>query len=111
MVGVVFGYFTTFCNYLATFLPSTDNIVVRVALMLVSTIFIAGGIFFYLPANLIPLAGEGVMQAVSEVTHIEFSKVRHLAENEINFLESTHTLRRKYSGREWSNCNRTCSCP
>lgn len=76
VVGVVFGYFTTFCNYLATFLPSTDNIVVRVVLMLVSTIFIAGGIFFYLPANLIPLAGEGVMQAVSEGTHIEFSKVK-----------------------------------
>ncbi len=76
VVGVVFGYFTTFCNYLATFLPSTDNIVVRGVLMLVSTIFIAGGIFFYLPADLIPLAGEGVMQAVSEGTHIEFSKVK-----------------------------------
>ena len=38
--------------------------------------FIAAGIFFYLPADLIPLAGEGVMQAVSEVTHIEFSKVK-----------------------------------
>ena len=25
VVGVVFGYFTTFCNYLATFLPSTDS--------------------------------------------------------------------------------------
>ena len=76
VVGIVFGYFTTFCNYLATFLTSTDNIVMRIVLMLVSTVFIAVGIFFYLPANLIPLAGEGVMQAVSEVTHIEFSKVK-----------------------------------
>ena len=76
MVGVVFGYFTTFCNYLATFLPSTDNIAMRIVLMLVSTVFIAVGIFFYLPANLIPLAGEGVMQAVSDVTKIEFSKVK-----------------------------------
>lgn len=76
VVGIVFGYFTTFCNYLATFLPSTDNIAMRIVLMLVSTVFIAVGIFFYLPANLIPLAGEGVMQAVSEVTHIEFSKVK-----------------------------------
>ena len=24
VVGIVFGYFTTFCNYLATFLPSTE---------------------------------------------------------------------------------------
>lgn len=76
VVGIVFGYFTTFCNYLATFLPSTDNIAMRIVLMLVSTVFIAVGIFFYLPANFIPLAGEGVMQAVSDVTKIEFSKVK-----------------------------------
>lgn len=76
VVGIVFGYFTTFCNYLASFLPSTDNIAMRIVLMLVSTVFIAVGIFFYLPANLIPLAGEGVMQTVSDVTKIEFSKVK-----------------------------------
>ena len=76
VVGIVFGYFTTFCNYLATYLPSTDNMVIRIVLMLVSTVFIAVGIFFYLPADLIPLAGEGVMQAVSDVTKIEFSKVK-----------------------------------
>lgn len=76
VVGIVFGYFTTFCNYLATYLPTTDNMVMRIVLMLVSTVFIAVGIFFYLPADLIPLAGEGVMQAVSEVTHIEFAKVK-----------------------------------
>ena len=76
VVGIVFGYFTTFCNYLATYLPSTDNMVMRIVLMLVSTVFIAVGIFFYLPADLIPLAGEGVMQAVSDVTKNEFSKVK-----------------------------------
>ncbi len=76
VVGIVFGYFTTFCNYLATYLPSTDNMVMRIVLMLVSTVFIAVGIFSYLPADLIPLAGEGVMQAVSDVTKIEFSKVK-----------------------------------
>ena len=76
VVGIVFGYFTTFWNYLATYLPSTDNMVMRIVLMLVSTVFIAVGIFFYLPADLIPLAGEGVMQAVSDVTKIEFSKVK-----------------------------------
>lgn len=76
VVGIVFGYFTTFCNYLATYLPSTDNMVMRIVLMFVSTVFIAVGIFFYLPADLIPLAGEGVMQAVSDVTKIEFFKVK-----------------------------------
>ncbi len=75
-VGVVFGYFTTFCNYLAAFFPSTDNLVIRICMVLISTVFVAFGIFFYLPANVMPLAGEGVMQAVSQVTGIEFSKVK-----------------------------------
>ena len=64
VVGIVFGYFTTFCNYLATFLPSTDNIAMRIVLMLVSTVFLAVVIFLFLAANLFPLAGEGVMLAV-----------------------------------------------
>ncbi len=75
-VGVIFGYFTTFCNYLASFFPTPDNLVVRVLIMLASTIIIAVGIFLYLPADVIPLAGEGVMSAVSQVTKIEFSKVK-----------------------------------
>ena len=45
-------------------------------MMLISTVFIAGGIFFYLPADLIPLAGEGAMQAISTITQIEFPKVK-----------------------------------
>ena len=75
-VGVIFGYFTTFCNYLASFFPTPDNLVVRVLMMLASTVIIAVGIFLYLPADVIPLAGEGVMSAVSQVTKIEFSKVK-----------------------------------
>lgn len=75
-VGVIFGYFTTFCNYLVTFLPTPSNLGIRIFMLLASTVFIALGIFLYLPANLIPLAGEGCMQAVSSVTHVEFSKVK-----------------------------------
>lgn len=75
-VGVVFGYFTTFCNYMVSFLPTPQNLVIRIIMLLLSTVFIAFGIFLYLPPNLIPLAGEGCMQAVSSVTHIEFSKVK-----------------------------------
>ena len=48
----------------------------RLILMLLSTLLIATGIFLYLPADIMPLAGEGAMQAVSEVTNIEFSKVK-----------------------------------
>lgn len=76
VIGVVFGYFTTFCNYMVSFLPTPENLAIRIIMVLASTVFVAFGIFLYLPADLIPLAGEGCMQAVSSVTHIEFSKVK-----------------------------------
>ncbi len=76
VIGVVFGYFTTFCNYMVSFLPTPENLGIRIIIVLASTVFVAFGIFLYLPADLIPLAGEGCMQAVSSVTHIEFSKVK-----------------------------------
>lgn len=76
LVGVVFGYFTTFCNYMVSFLQTPDNLAIRIGMVLASTVFVAIGIFLYLPADLIPLAGEGAMQAVSSVTKIEFSKVK-----------------------------------
>lgn len=76
VIGVVFGYFTTFCNYMVSFLPTPKNLGIRIIMVLASTVFVAFGIFLYLPADLIPLAGEGCMQAVSSVTHIEFSKVK-----------------------------------
>ena len=76
LIGVVFGYFTTFCNYMVSYLPTPDNLAIRIVMVLASTVFVAFGIFLYLPADLIPLAGEGCMQAVSSVTHIEFSKVK-----------------------------------
>ena len=76
LIGVVFGYFTTFCNYMVSFLPTPDNLGIRILMVLASSVFVAVGIFLYLPADLIPLAGEGCMQAVSTVTHIEFAKVK-----------------------------------
>lgn len=75
-VGIVFGYFTTFCNYLVTFLPTTENMVIRICLALISTVLVAVGIFFYLPADIMPLAGEGIMQAVADTAKIDFSKVK-----------------------------------
>lgn len=75
-IGIVFGYFTSFCNYLMTFVPSPDNIVVCICMILISIVLVAIGIFLYLPADIIPLAGEGVMQAVSDVTKIAFPKVK-----------------------------------
>ena len=75
-VGIVFGYFTTFCNYCVSFLPSTDNLIIRLIMTLASAVLVALGIFLYVPADIMPLAGEGTMQAVSDITGVEFSKVK-----------------------------------
>lgn len=76
VVGIIFGYFTTLCNWLVTFLPTPELLEIRIGMILVSALLIAIGIFFYLPADIMPLAGEGAMQAVSDVTGIAFPKVK-----------------------------------
>ena len=75
-VGIVFGYFTTFCNSLVERFPSTDNYFIRICMILISVVLVAIGIFMYLPADIMPLAGEGVMQAVADTLKVEFSKVK-----------------------------------
>lgn len=75
-VGVVFGYFTTFCNFLMTFVPTPHHIIVRLLMMLISVILIAFGIFLYLPPDIMPLAGEGAMKAISDTLHVDFAKVK-----------------------------------
>ena len=76
VVGVIFGYFTTFCNYLMTFLPDPHNLLVRLGMMLISVFLIALGIFLYVPTDIMPLAGEGAMLAISQVSGVAFSTVK-----------------------------------
>ena len=75
-VGVLFGYMTTFSNYLMTFLPDPGNIYIRLGMVVISTVLVAIGLFFYVPADIIPLAGEGVMLAISKVADKAFSTVK-----------------------------------
>ena len=76
LIGVIFGYFTTFFNWGASFLPTPDNMIIRLIMMVISTCCIAVGIFFYVPPNIMPLAIEGTMETISKVTKIEFPKVK-----------------------------------
>ncbi len=76
LVGVIFGYFTTLCNWGVGFLPTPDSFLVRIVFTLLSVVLIAVGIFFYMPANVMPLAGEGAMLAVSKVTGFQFHRVK-----------------------------------
>ena len=76
VVGVIFGYFTTFCNWCVSFLPTPESLAIRLGMVILSTILVAFGIFFYMPPDIMPLAGEGVMQTISDVTGIAFPKVK-----------------------------------
>lgn len=74
--GILFGYFTTFSNYLMSFLPDPHNIAIQLGMVIVSTVLVAVGLFFYVPADIIPLAGEGVMLAIADVTKKQFSTIK-----------------------------------
>lgn len=77
-VVIVFGYFTTFCNWCVSFLPEPDGIVLRVILLLLSVVCIARGIFLYMPPDIMALAGEGTIEAISDVSGMAFAKVKVL---------------------------------
>lgn len=76
VAGVVFGLFTTLCNNLVMMLPLPDNLPFRAVMLVVSIPIVAIGIFLYVPADIMPLAGEGTMLAVTEVTGFKFSNVK-----------------------------------
>lgn len=82
-VGILFGLFTgmfqAFANH---FLPDPTalngfwNPLTAGIMCYISTFLIAFGIFFYVPADFVPLAGEGVMLAISQKSGIKFSTVK-----------------------------------
>ena len=78
LVGVIFGYFTTFFNYLLHFAPTPDAIVIRVFMSLISTVFIAFGIFFYVSGDIMPLSIEGTTLTISQVTKKPFPTIKLL---------------------------------
>lgn len=75
-VGVLFGVFTSFSVSLMNFVPQADSFLIALFLSVLSILFIALGLFFYVPTNLIPLSVEGVTQAIAIVTDRPFPRVK-----------------------------------
>ena len=75
-VGVLFGAFTSFSVSLMYFIPSADSLCVALIMSLLSIFFIALGLFFYVPTNIVPLSVEGVTQAIAIVTKRPFSLIK-----------------------------------
>ncbi|MEE0936180.1 MAG: DUF6198 family protein [Methanobrevibacter sp.] len=75
-VGVLFGVFTSFSVSLMNFIPPADSFLIALFLSVLSILFIALGLFFYVPTNLIPLSVEGVTQAIAIVTDRPFPRIK-----------------------------------
>ena len=75
-VGVLFGAFTSFSVSLMYFIPPADSLWVALIMSLLSIFFIALGLFFYVPTNIVPLSVEGVTQAIAIVTNKPFSIIK-----------------------------------
>ncbi|WP_295600412.1 YitT family protein [uncultured Methanobrevibacter sp.] len=75
-VGVLFGAFTSLSVALLGFIPMADNIAIALLMTMLSVFFIALGLFFYVPTNIIPLSVEGVTQAIAIVTDKPFHRIK-----------------------------------
>lgn len=75
-VGVLFGSFTSFSVALLGFIPPAGNFIMGLLMTFVAIFFIALGLFFYVPTNIIPLSVEGVTQAIAIVTKRPFSTIK-----------------------------------
>lgn len=71
----MFGYFTDLSLWILSPMPDLP-LDVNFTLLIVSMFLIAAGILIYMPANIAPLPGEGVVEAVSLDYDKRFSKVK-----------------------------------
>ncbi|WP_298521320.1 YitT family protein [uncultured Methanobrevibacter sp.] len=73
---VLFGYFTDVALYVVSFIPFDGSAVMCTLYLIASIILIAFGIFVYMPANIAPLPGEGVVESIAIVTNWRFSTIK-----------------------------------
>lgn len=71
----MFGYFTDLSLWILSPMPDLP-LDVNFTLLIVSMFLIAVGILIYMPANIAPLPGEGVVEAISLAYNKRFSKVK-----------------------------------
>lgn len=75
-IGILFGAFLTVGGKIMIFFPDPENFTLKFIIMLISTVFVALGVFLYVPAGFVPLAPEGFLLAASKITKIKFSTVK-----------------------------------
>jgi len=78
VAGFLFGYCTTFSNHLFSLLPPPGNLGIRLGLSVLSSAILGLGIFFYLPANVMPLAPDATMATLARVLKLPQSRAKVL---------------------------------
>lgn len=74
-VALIFGFFTDLTLWLVRFIDA-ETYAASWALCLCSFVVIGLGVFLQVKADVVTLAGEGIMLAISRVFRIEFGKVK-----------------------------------
>ena len=74
-IAFVFGCFTDFTLWMASGIHA-DSYLMQWILCLISCVIAAIGVYIEVKADVVMLAGEGLMTAISRVFHIEFGKVK-----------------------------------
>lgn len=74
-LSFLFGYFTDFGLYLASFIPN-DIYIVKLSLVIFGIVVLGFGITLGVIANVILNSGEAFVKALSEVLHKDFSNVK-----------------------------------
>lgn len=79
-IGILFGAFLTVGGKVMNFFPDPTNFTLRFIVMLFSTVLVALGVFLYVPAGFVPLAPEGLLLAITQVTKKKFSTVKVISD-------------------------------
>ena len=75
-VAVLFGYFTDLSVKLLGFVPSPEHIGVQLLTSFIGIILVAIGLFFYVPADIVPLPPDGTIKTIAELTKSKFPNVK-----------------------------------
>ncbi|MFI3237686.1 MAG: DUF6198 family protein [Lachnospiraceae bacterium] len=84
----VFGFFVSATNNIMSHVNVSDFYVVRLLFCLIGVVFVAIGVMLYLKADLIPLPGEGVMQALCYRFHLDFPTSKLLFDCSVVMISS-----------------------
>ena len=76
LAGMAFGYFTTFSNWVFSFLPDAHNLLARAGLSLLGIVLMGFGVWMYSTASLINLPSEGMVMVIAKKLKMAFPKAK-----------------------------------